>query len=147
MRHPLLALPLAALLLSSSASAGQTVSLSEASVGASALVVLVPLSVVAVGSHAIVNAVEEVSTRKRWHVTEVQPQGQNTTVQICSDDKQVRLDMKVPAATANTHALRAGDALEMERVGKAGFAVRKGATTIGVLAEPGTGMVHSKARG
>jgi len=146
MRHPLLALPLAALLLSSTASAGQTYSLSEASVGASAFVVLVPLSVVGVGSYAIVNTVEELSSRKRWHVTEVQPQGRNTTVKLCSDDDKVALDMNVPTAAANTHALHAGDALEMERVGKAGFAVRKGQATVGVLTDPAAGMVHSKAR-
>ncbi|QNA87797.1 hypothetical protein G4G28_03680 [Massilia sp. Dwa41.01b] len=146
MRHALFALPLAALLLTSSASAGQTYSLSEASVGASAIVVLVPLSVVVVGSQAIANTVDELSSRKRWHVTEIEPQGRNTTVRMCSDDDKVTLDMNVPAATARTHALQAGDALEMERVGKAGFAVRKGQATVGVLSDPGAGMVHSKAR-
>lgn len=147
MRYLLLALPLTAALLSSSAGAGEIRSPSEASAVASAVVVLVPVSVVATGSYVVAALADELSMRARWHVRQTQTQGQNTMVQLRSDDNVLALDMNVPTATARAHALQTGDVLDMEPAGKAGFLVKKGAATVGVLSEPGAGMVHSAARG
>ena len=147
MRHPLLILPLAAALLSSGANAGEFRSPSEVSLFASAVVVLIPVSVVAAGSHVVTSTVEELSSHRHWHVTEVKTQGANTAVQLCSDDDKVKLAMQVPTATARTHGLQPRDVLAVEAVGQAGFLVKKGEATVGVLPVPGTGMVHSKSRG
>jgi hypothetical protein len=147
MRCPLLAFSLAAALLSSGAHAGEIRSPSDASAAASAAVVLVPLSVVVTGSYVVSTLTQELSMRARWRVKQVRPQDQNTTVQLRSEDGVLTLDMQVPTATARANALREGDALDLEPVGKAGFMVKKGAATIGVLSEPGAGMIHSTARG
>lgn len=147
MRHPLLVLPFAAALLSSPVQAGEFHSLSEASAVMSAVVVLVPISVVAAGSYVVSETVEHISSHRHWHVIEVKPQGEKTAVQLCSDDDKVKVAMQVPTATARTHGLQVRDAVQLEPVGKAGFLVRKGGATVGVLADPGAGMVHSKARG
>jgi hypothetical protein len=147
MRHSLLILPLAAALLSSSASAGHFDSPSEASLAASAVIVLIPVSVVAAGSYVVASTVEELSSHHHWHVTEVKSHGENTAVQLRSDDDKFKLGMQVPTATARAHGLQPRDVLAVEAVGKAGFLVKKGDATVGVLPAPGAGMVHSKSRG
>lgn len=147
MRHPLLILPLAAALLCSSARAGHVDSPSEASLAASAVIVLIPVSLVAAGSYVVASTVEELSSHRHWHVVEVKTQGENTAVQLCSDDDRVTLGMQVPTATARAHALQPHDVLAVEAVGRAGVLVKKGEATVGILPAPGGGMVHSKARG
>lgn len=147
MRHRLLILPLAATLLCSSAHADHFDSPSEASLAASAVIVLIPVSVVAAGSYVVASTVEELSSHKHWHVVEVKSHGENTAVQLCSDDNKVKLAMQMPTATARAHALQPRDVLAVEAVGKAGVLVKKGDATVGILPAPEGGMVHSKARG
>jgi hypothetical protein len=121
---------------------------SDASVAASAVVVLVPLILVAGGSYVVsqMSATERMVDNKRWEVARVRPQGDKTALELRSKQEDLKIDMTVPTGTARSQKLQVRDELDIEAIGKAGYAVRKGATTIGILTQPGSGMVHSKPR-
>lgn len=121
--------------------------LSEASVAAGSLVVAVPFSLVAlsgIGLSEVSKAPFNLS--RSWKVGKVQPRGPKTDVELHCDDKQVRLDMTIDSRVAQERQLQVGDQLDIDAIGKSGYAVRKGQATVAILAEPGAGMVHSKAR-
>lgn len=147
--HPrsLLAVVLAAAIAlpaSSPAMAGRS-GLSEASaagVGSLVLSPVVVLSLAAVGSATLSNALDG-STR--WKVTEVRPKGKKTTVEMC-DDRQARIEVELDSKVAHEQNVRVDDELGIEALGKSGYALKKGTATIALLAQPGNGMHHSKAR-
>ena len=147
--RPFLALSLTAA-LASPASAGDMPLKTplDASAMASVVVLVVPLALVSgtglLISHA--SGAERMARNKRWEVTKVAPQGARTAIQLRSMDEDLKIDMAVAGATARSQKLQVRDQLDIEAVGKAGYAVKKGATTIGVLSQPGSGMVHSQAR-
>lgn len=89
---------------------------------------------------------EKMEGNRRWEVTNVAPQGERTAVELRSEDGQLKIDMTVATGTARAQGLQVRDRLEIEPIGKAGYAVNKGVATIGVLAQRDSGMVHSKAR-
>lgn len=89
---------------------------------------------------------EKMESNKRWEVTKVTPQAERTAVELRSEDKQLKIDMTVATAMARSQGLQVHDQVDIAPIGKAGYAVSKGATTIAVLAQAGSGMVHSRAR-
>lgn len=89
---------------------------------------------------------EKMAHNRRWEVTNVAAQGERTAVELRSQDKELKIDMVVPTGTAQAQGLQVRDQVEIAPIGKAGYAVTKGEATIGVLAQSGTGLVHSKAR-
>lgn len=147
--RPFLALTLAAA-LASPASAGEMPMKTplDASAIASVVVVVVPLMLVSGAGLLISHAsgTERMANNRRWEVKKVHPQGARTALELRSKDEDLKIDMAVATATARLQKLQVRDQLEIEAVGNAGYAVRKGATTIGVLTQPGSGMVHSQAR-
>lgn len=114
-----------------------------ASVGS--MVVMLPFALVSVGSEKVGQSLSGLSEHTAWQVTEVNEQpGGKTDVRMQSEDGKFKLAMTVLAPTAHAQRLAAGDRVDIDRVGKSGYTVRKGAATIGVLAQPG--MAHSAAR-
>lgn len=147
--RPFLALTLAAALVSPASADDRWVKTPfDASAMASAVVVVVPLVLASYAGHKISEAssAERMANNRRWEVTKVRPQGARTAIEMRSKDEALKIDMAVATTTARSQKLQVRDQLEIEAVGNAGYAVRKGATTIGVLAQPGSGMVHSQAR-
>jgi hypothetical protein len=113
-------------------------------IGSAAL--LVPFSLIVAGSVAS-EAANKLSGKKRWRVAALRPQGAKTGLELRSeDDKDLKLEMAIDTRIAQQHTLQVNDELRLEAVGKTGYEVRKGGATIALLAEPGSGMLHSKAR-
>lgn len=144
----LLALTLAAS-LSMPAIAGEgKLGLSDTLLLSGVSVVVLPLYLL---SGAGVFLSQEVSSRmmeknKRWEVAKVAPQGETTALELRSEDKELKIDMTVATATVRTQGLQVRDRLDIEPIGRAGYAVNKGTATIGVLAQPDSGMAHSAPR-
>lgn len=142
----LLAAILAAAIAAPAPAMAQNNPLSEASKVAGSAVLLVPFSLIVAGSVAS-EASNKLSNHKRWRVAKLRPQGPKTALELRSeDDEQLKLEMAIDAKLAQEHKVQVNDALQVEAVGKTGYQVRKGAATIALLAEPGSGMLHSKAR-
>ena len=76
----------------------------------------------------------------------MRPNGDKTALELHSDDQQLKIDMAIQTRIAQNEAIEAGDRIDIEAIGKAGYAVKKGKATIALLAEPGTGMAHSRPR-
>ena len=133
--------------LCSPASAEHRFTASEASMLSGSVLVVLPFYLVATGSQEVSRSLTGLNGRKRWKVTGVKEQGGGKTeAEMMCDDGKVKLTMTVPAQATREQRLAVGDLLDIDRVGKAGYVVRKGQATIGVLTEPGSQMVHSKAR-
>lgn len=115
---------------------------SQTAVGSLVLSPVIVLSLAVVGSAAISNAFDG-STR--WKVTGVRPQGKKTAVEMC-DDRQARIEVELDSNVAHEQNVRVNDELGIEALGKSGYALKKGTATIALLAQPGNGMHHSKAR-
>ena len=137
-----------ALAVASAAPASAQRNLSEASAVAGSLVVAVPFSVGYLSGAALSDAsMAPVNLSRSWKVAKVKQQGPKTDLELHCDDKQVKLDMTIDSRVAQEQQLKVGDQLDIDAIGKTGYAVRKGPATVAILAEPGAGMVHSKARG
>ncbi|MGJ9420680.1 hypothetical protein ACHAC9_23450 [Massilia sp. CMS3.1] len=137
-----------ALALSLPASAGEVKSPLDASIMGSFVVVVAPLVLSFIGGGALSEAVssERMERNKRWEVTDVRPQGGKTALVLRSGDKDMKIDMAVATAAARAQHLQVRDQLDIEPIGQTGYTVKKGQTTIGVLARPDNGMVHSTPR-
>ncbi|MFK3739915.1 hypothetical protein [Massilia sp. TN1-12] len=125
---------------------------SQASMVGASYVVALPFLLVAGGSMKGSEAVNEsfarIGDHSRWKVKGIMDKDKNQAeAHMQSEDGQFELTMTVMAPTVREQRLAAGDVLDVDRVGTIGYVVRKGDATIGVLVPPGTGAVHSKARG
>lgn len=144
-RH-LFALTLAAALASPASAGGMSVKdpLDASKVG-SLMVVSVPLMLFSEAGRRISygSVLERMANNKRWEVTKVHPQGAKTALELRSMNEGLKMEIAVATATARSQAVQVHDALDIEAVGQAGYTVRKGAKTIGILS---SGMVHSQAR-
>jgi hypothetical protein len=120
---------------------------SEVSLVAGSFLVLLPFSLLVAGSEKVSQSLASLGDHSRWKVSGVKDQkdGRTETEMQCDDGKR-KLTMTVPTRTAHEQRLAVGDQVDVDRVGKAGYVVKKGQAAIGVLADPGGGMVHSKAR-
>jgi len=146
--HPrsLLAVTLAAAIAMSAPAPAMAANLSDVSRNVAGSLVLSPviiLSLAVVGSATLSNAFDG-STR--WKVTSVRPKGKKTAVELC-DDRQAKIEVELDSRVAHEQNVRVDDELGIEALGKSGYALKKGAATIALLAQPGNGMHHSKARG
>jgi hypothetical protein len=120
---------------------------SEASMLSGSVLVILPFYLVLNGSQEISRSLSNVDGHKRWKVTGVKEQGGGKTeANMVCDDGKIKLTMTAPTPAVREQRLAVGDMLDIDRIGKAGYVVKKGQATIGVLAEPGSEMVHSKAR-
>ena len=120
---------------------------SEASMLSGSFLVLLPFSLVSLAGESVAQSLSSIGDHSRWKVTGVKEgSGGKTEAEMLCDDGKRKLTMTVPTKAVHEQRLAIGDQLDIDRVGKAGYVVRKGPATIGVLAEPGNGMVHSKAR-
>jgi hypothetical protein len=143
--HSLLAITLAAAIAAPSQAAAPGPSDTVLSVGS--IVLLVPFSVVYLSAKKVAEGSQAaIDVSKRWSVVTVRPEGDKTALELHSDDQQLKIDMAIQTRIAQNEAIKAGDRIDIEAVGKAGYAVKKGKATIALLAEPGTGMAHSRPR-
>ena len=114
---------------------------------AGSFIALLPFSLVYASGHAVSGTLKEsIDGQKQWRVAAIKPQGEKTAVELRSVDRQLKLDMMVDTKVAQARHIKVDDDIAIEAVGNTGYVVKKGAATIGLLAEPGSGMVHSKAR-
>ena len=136
-----------ALAAACSASFAQSERLSETSAVSAVVSVALPISLVSAGSTAVSQSVSNLSDRSRWQVTQLKAQpGDKTEAKMHSDDGRFDLTMTVPTATVREQRLTVGDAIDIDRIGDAGYAVRKGTATLGVVPRADSGMLHSQAR-
>lgn len=143
--HSLIAVALAAAVAAPSQAAAPGPSETLASMGSMAL--MVPFSVVYLSATAAANGSSAaIDASRRWSVAAVRPDGKQTALELHSDDHQLKLDMAIQTNIAQAEQIKVGDRIDIDPVGKAGYTVKKGAATIALLAQPGTGMVHSKPR-
>jgi hypothetical protein len=120
---------------------------SETSVLSGAIVLASPFILSYYGGKKLSEAGSgELQSQKRWRVAAVRPQGEKTALELRSEDQTLMLETTVATRTARAQGLKAGDQLGIEAIGKSGYAVKKADTTIGVLVQPESGLVHSKAR-
>ena len=142
-----IAVALAAAIAAPAPATAQSLTPSEASALTGSFIVLLPFSLVALSGAVVSNKIEEsLDGQKQWRVAAIKPQGDKTAVELRSADARLKLDMMVDTKVALARQLKVDDTIGIEAVGKTGYVVSKGAATIGLLAEPGSGMVHSKAR-
>lgn len=141
-----IAIALAAAIVSPAPALAQPSDLESMALSAS-FVVAIPFAVFAPSGEAISGALgDSIADRTRWTVEAVHPQGEKTVIALRSEDRQRRLDIRVDPKVVQALRLRVGDGIGTERVGNTGYVVKKGSNTIGMLVEPGSGMVHSKPR-
>lgn len=144
--HSLIALTLAAA-IAVPASAEHRFSPSEESALSAVVVLASPFLLSYYGGKKLSEASKgELESQKRWRVTAVRAQGEKTALELRSEDQGLKLETTVATTTARSQGLKAGDELDLQVIGKSGYALRKGETTIGVLAQPDSGLVHSSAR-
>lgn len=146
--HPrsLLAIALAAAIAMSTPAPTVAANLSDVSRNVAGSLVLSPvivLSLAVYGSATLSNAFHGSTS---WKVTSVRPKGKKTAVELC-DERQARIEVELDSRVAQAQNVRVDDELGIEALGKSGYALKKGAATIALLAQPGNGMHHSKARG
>jgi hypothetical protein len=143
--NKLIAAALAATLCTAAHAQFPNIGASEASLISGSLVVALPFLLVSAGSEAVGQSLSNLSEHSRWQVTDLkeQPEGK-TQAQMKCDDGKFNLTMTVQTPTVREQRLAVGDVLDIDRVGTAGYVVKKGPATIGVLAQPD--MAHSKAR-
>ena len=145
------AAPIVALLLSAAvaapASAEHHFTPSETSTLSAIVVVASPFILSYQGGKKLSQAVSgDLESQKRWRVAALRPQGDKTAVELRSEDKTMKIDTMVATRTARSQGLKVDDELGIEPIGKSGYTLKKGATTIGVMTQPDSGLVHSKAR-
>ena len=143
--HSLVALALAAAIATPGHAGQSDASQTISSVGS--IILLVPFAVayqsgvkVSEGSAASVDA------SKRWSVGAMRPDGDKTALELHSDDHQLKIDMAIQNQIAQDAQLKVGDRIEIATIGRTGYIVKKGKSTIALLAEPATGMGHSAPR-
>jgi len=120
---------------------------SETSVLSGAIVLASPFILSYYGGKKLSEAGSgELQSQKRWRVAAVRPQGEKTALELRSEDQTLMLETTVATRTARAQGIKAGDELGIEAIGKSGYALKKADTTIGVLVQPESGLVHSKAR-
>lgn len=120
---------------------------SEASAVSAVLSVALPISLVSAGSTAASQSVSNLGDRSRWQVTQMKAQsGDKTEATMHSDDGRFDLTMTIPTATVREQRLTVGDAIDIDRIGDAGYTVKKGAATLGVVPRTDNGMLHSQVR-
>lgn len=121
-------------------------SLSDISVGARTLSVLVPVSLVIVGSEAVGNSFANISKalndETRWTVTGMTIQGNKTLLTLKSQDQKSTLTVAVPTTQIVSADVRLGNVVEAKRVGQHSFQLDYNNKPLGVIAD--SGMVHSK---
>jgi hypothetical protein len=119
---------------------------SETSLLSGSVLIALPFILVDAASAKVVGSLSGLGDHTRWAVTDVKEQaGGKTEARMLSDDGKYKLTMTVDTPTVQAQRLAAGDKVDVDRVGTTGYTVRKGAATLGVLAQPG--MAHSSARG
>lgn len=121
---------------------------SDASVVASALVVVVPvyLSVggsVAVG-HSFANISNALNNETRWTVTAMETKGEKTDITLKSQDQQVTLALAVPTAQIKKADVRLNQIVNAKRLGHYSFSLECNNTPLGVVTDSRANMVHSK---
>jgi hypothetical protein len=120
---------------------------SEVSMISGSVLVLAPFSLVSMAGQSVAQSLSSIGDHSRWKVTGVKEgNGGKTETEMLCDDGKRKLTMTIPTKAVREQRLAIGDQVDIDRVGKAGYVVKKGPATIGVLTEPGGGMVHSKAR-
>lgn len=135
----------AALLSTTSQAHADAPGASETAASIGSMIVMLPFALVSMGSEQVGQSLSNLSEHTAWQVTDVNEQpGGKTDVGMKSEDGKFKLAMTVLTPAARTQRLAAGDRLDIDRVGKTGYTVRKGTATIGVLAQPG--MAHSAPR-
>lgn len=148
---PLVTLVFAATLaatLTAPASAEMNLTASEASALSAVIVVASPFVLSSQGGKKLSEAVSgDLEGQKRWRVAALRPQGDKTAIELRSEDKTMQIDTMVATRTARSQGLKVDDELGIKPIGKSGYTLKKGATTIGVMTPPDSGLVHSKARG
>jgi len=142
----LLALTLAVAIAAPAPAMAAQSDLSKASGNVAGSVLLVPVIVVSLAVVGSVAVSEVFDGSTRWTVTGVRKQGKKTTVDMC-DERQARIEVALDNQVAQAHDVRVDDVLGIEALGKSGYALKKGTATLALLAQPGNGMHHSKARG
>ena len=120
---------------------------SEVSMLSGSVLILAPFSLVSMAGQSVAQSLSSIGDHSRWKVTGVKEGtgGKTETEMLCDDGKR-KLTMTIPTKAVREQRLAIGDQVDIDRVGKAGYVVKKGQAAIGVLTEPGGGMVHSKAR-
>jgi hypothetical protein len=131
-------------LMVQTASAAQ--SASEASVGLSTLSVLIPVSLVVIGSETVGNSFANISQalndETRWTVTGMTMQGDKTLLALKSQDQKSTLTVAVPTAQVASADVRLGAIVEAKRVGQHSFQLDYNSRPLGVIAD--ANMAHSK---
>jgi hypothetical protein len=130
------------------ASAEMNLTASEASALSTVIVVASPFILSHEGGKRLSQAVSgDLDSRKRWRVAALRPQGDKTAVVLRSEGQAMQIDTMVATRTARSQGLKVDDELGIEPIGKSGYTLKKGATTIGVMTPPDSGLLHSRARG
>jgi len=145
----LLALTLAAAIATpASAGDGGHLTSTDVSLLASIVVVVAPFVLASYGGAKLSEAssAQGLERNERWRVAALRPQGEKTAVELRSEDKTLTLETTVATTTARAQRLQVDDELGLQPIGKSGYTLKKGETTIGVLVRPDTGLVHSTAR-
>jgi hypothetical protein len=145
----LLALTLAAAIATpASAGEGSHMTSTDVSILGSVVVVAAPFVLASYGGAKLSEAssADRIEQNERWRVAALRPQGEKTAVELRSEDKTLKLETTVATTTVRSQRLQVDDELGLQAIGKSGYALKKGETTIGVLVRPDTGLVHSKAR-
>jgi ATPase subunit of ABC transporter with duplicated ATPase domains len=119
---------------------------SEASAGASVISVLLPVSLVVIGSEALGNSFANISKalndETRWTVTGMNVEGDKTLLTLKSQDQKSTLAVSVPTTQVTKADVRLGKIVEAKRVGQHSFELDYNSRPLGVIAD--SGMVHSK---
>ncbi|MFC3460879.1 MULTISPECIES: hypothetical protein [Massilia] len=134
--------------LTAPASAEMNLTASEASALSAVIVVASPFILSHQGGKKLSQAASGgLEGQKRWRVAALRPQGDKTAVALRSEDQTMQIDTMVATKTARSQGLKVDDELGIEPIGRSGYTLKKGATTIGVMTPPDSGLLHSKARG
>jgi len=138
----------AALTAPAPASAEMNLTASEASALSAVIVVASPFILSHQSGKKLSQAASgDLDSQKRWRVAALRPQGDKTAIALRSEDQTMQIDTMVATKTARSQGLKLNDELGIEPIGRSGYTLKKGATTIGVMTPPDSGLLHSKARG
>lgn len=116
------------------------------SAGVSALSVLLPVSLVVLGSETVGNSFANISKalndETRWTVAGMNIQGDKTLLTLKSQDQKSTLAVAVPTKQVNQADVRLGTVVDAKRVGQHSFQLDYNNKPLGIIAD--SGMVHSK---
>ncbi len=122
----------------------------QGSAALSAAVVLVPLSLVVVGSEAVATGLNDLSktlsAQTQWTLRGMTVQGDRTVLALQSLDQKATLTVSIPTSQAERAQLRLNQTVTAERLGDHSFALKVPGTTLGVLAEPAAGLSRSREK-